>query len=71
MNANTQTTTRYMYLMTVVLGTAQATVTGTIDAQSGTSRLAVFTHIVETRIKREFGIQELSILYFSLEPDAL
>ncbi|MBB5778662.1 hypothetical protein [Nonomuraea jabiensis] len=71
MNANTQTTTRYMYLMTVLIGSAQATVAGTFDAKPGTSRLAVYTHIVENRIKRELGVQQLSILYFSLEPDAL
>ncbi|WP_327590091.1 hypothetical protein OHA25_25925 [Nonomuraea sp. NBC_00507] len=71
MNANTQTTTRYMYLMTVVISGRHITATGTLDVQPGTSRLAVLTHIVENNIKRELGAQEFSILYFSLERDAL
>ncbi|GAA1683279.1 hypothetical protein GCM10009733_094750 [Nonomuraea maheshkhaliensis] len=71
MTTNNSTATRYMYLMTVLIGSGQATVSGTIDAQPGTSRLAVFTHVLETNVKRHFGVQELSVLYFSLEPDAL
>lgn len=71
MTTSTSTVTRYMYLMTVLIGSGQATVSGTIDAQPGASRLAVFNHVLETSVKRQFGVQDLSVLYFSLEPDAL
>ena len=71
MNTSPNTATRYMYLMTVLIGRTQATASGTIDVQPGTSRLSVFTHIVENCVKRELGVDELSILYFSLELDTL
>ncbi|MFB4293439.1 hypothetical protein ACBI99_37780 [Nonomuraea sp. ATR24] len=57
--------------MTVLIGSTQATASGTIDVQPGTSRLSVFTHIIENCVKRELGVDELSILYFSLELDTL
>ncbi|NRQ40180.1 hypothetical protein HII36_51420 [Nonomuraea sp. NN258] len=71
MSTHTQTTTRYMYIMSVVASGRHFTATGTVDVQSGTSRFAVLTHIVENNIKRELGLQDFSILYFNLELDVL
>ncbi|MET8865824.1 hypothetical protein ABZW11_23045 [Nonomuraea sp. NPDC004580] len=71
MTANATTTTRYMFLMTVLIGKSQATVSGNIDVKPGASRLAVFNQIVENYVKRHYGTQNFCVLHFSLEVDVL
>ncbi|MGW5682466.1 hypothetical protein [Nonomuraea sp. NPDC003754] len=69
---NTNTTTRYMYILTVADEcVGKATATGTVDAGPGASRADIFTHLINNSIKGELCYTNFAVLYFSLERDAL
>jgi hypothetical protein len=73
MNANADTTTRYMYILTVAepMENRQATLTGTVDVRHGSTRLAVWKYLVENDVKNRLGYTNPIVLYYSLEPDSL